>query len=107
MALGHEEGQPIGILLEDEIDRLAAVGTHLPLPQIAARQLLPTGVPLLLGRLEIRSSNGTSWVFAWRPATLCTSEEPVARLASPCPVSDLWSASAFLPIRLLPLRGRP
>ena len=50
---------------------------------------------------------GTSWVFAWRPATLCTSEEPVARLASPCPVSDLWSTSAFLPIRLLPLRGRP
>ena len=58
VALGHEERQPIGILLENEIDRLAAARAYLPLPQIAARQLLPTGLPLLLGRLEIRSSNG-------------------------------------------------
>ena len=49
---------------------------------------------------------GASRVFTWRLATLCTSEEPVARLASPCPVSDLWSASAFLPVRLLSLRAR-
>ena len=56
--LRHQEGQAIGILLEDEVDRLAAAWTYLPFSQIAARQLLSTGLPLLLGRLVFRPSNG-------------------------------------------------
>lgn len=108
MALGHEEGQPIGILLEERFDRLARrSGRTSHFPRLLRGSFCRQACPFCWDASKSGPRTGTSWVFAWRPATLCTSEEPVARLASPCPVSDLWSASAFLPIRLLPLRGRP
>ena len=107
MALGHEERQPIGILLEDKIDRLAAAGAYLPRSQIAAGQLLPTGLPLLLGRLEIRSSNGH--FLGLRLASRHLMHERGARRAArqPLPGKRLVERLCLLAIRLLPLRGRP